>query len=172
MLFRSIGTYQERKRDGKTKVVDYFQVSSMAGTALSGTLTPTTSGEPRDYTLEEGVPQYNFQGIKMTVNGQPVESTTGFTGKAGVTLWMTAPNQGRYILSLLPHEGFQKSGVIRDSSITFESDGQKYELRGSELVLGARGAWNLYVMHDPSFAAKPNGIFWGTDRMENLLGKQ
>jgi Sigma-70 region 2 len=40
--------------------------------------------------------------------------------RRGATVWFCYPGQGRYILSLVPHEGF---------------------------ILGSKGAWNLYVLH-------------------------
>src|SRR5579883_3209906 len=97
--------------DGKTKVTDYLQVWNLGGTSGAGVRGST--GAPRDYSLDDGVPHFNWQGVKVTVNGQPA-AETGFTGRPGVTLWLTDPNHGRYVLSLLPHEGFQKAGTIHD----------------------------------------------------------
>lgn len=122
--------------DGAMKLVDYFQVWSEGS---DGPSAATTGAEPRDYTVDDGAPHFIFDGTKVLVNGQPSD-LAGSTTKPGATLWLAAPNQGRYILSLVPHDGFQKSGVIRDNMISFQADGQHYEIRTPGLILGTRGA--------------------------------
>ena len=77
--------------------------------------------------------------------------------------------RGRYILSLVPHDGFQKSGTIRDNVLSFQLDGQQYEIRTPDLILGVKGAWNLYAMHGPQYQPKVDWISMGTDRLDNLL---
>ena len=71
----------------------------------------------------------------------------------------------------MPHEGFQKSGAIRDNVISFQSDGQQYEVRTAAPLLGSKGAWNLYVLHDPQFQSRTDVLSIGLDRMDNLLPK-
>jgi len=150
--------------DGKQKVVDYFRIS---GPASAGPA--TTTAEPRDYTPDDGTVRLNSDGMVVLVNGQVFSDRMGTTTKPGATFWLTAPNQGRYILSLTPQSGFQKAGTIRDNVIAFRSDGQEYEIRMVSPVLGAKGAWNLYVMHDPRFQSRADMISVGLDRLTNLL---
>jgi hypothetical protein len=70
----------------------------------------------------------------------------GSETRRGATVWFCYPGQGRYILSPVPHEGF---------------------------ILGSKGAWNLYVLHAPSYAPKENRqVRFATDRLENLLPKR
>jgi hypothetical protein len=153
--------------DGSRKIVDYIEVRSVRAPAAAETTAPA-----RDYTPDDGPVNFGFFEAKALINGEPFNGGIGFTGKTGATLWMYAPNQGRYVLSLVPHEGFQKSGSIRDNVIEFQSDGQKYEIRTQNLVIGTKGAWNLYVLHQPLWLpeqGQENRIKLGTDRLENLL---
>ncbi len=151
--------------DGKQKVVDYFQVRRINPDGLAAA---TTSTSARDYSIDDGAPHFTFDGTRVLINGKS-DAGPASTTKPGSTLWIAAPNQGRYILSLLPHDGFQKSGTIRDNVISFQSDGQQYEIRTPDLIFGVKGAWNLYVMHDPQYQSKANWVSMGTDRLENLL---
>ncbi len=152
--------------DGKQKVIDYFRISGLreAGAA-------TTTAEPRDYTPDDGTVRINGNGMKVLVDGQAAPGRVGTTTKPGATIWLTAPNQGRYILSLVPQPQFQKSGAIRDNVISFQSDGQHYEVRTVDPVLGSKGAWNLYVMHDLQYQSRTDGVYLGLDRLTNLLPK-
>jgi hypothetical protein len=153
--------------DGKQKVVDYIHVSRLPEATAA-----TTTAEPRDYTPDDGTPTLNGNGMKVLVNGQTVSGVMGTTIKPGATLWVSARNQGRFILSLVPQAGFQKSGAIRDNVISFQAAGQQYEIRTQNPILGRKGAWNLYVLHDPTYQPKMDGISVGLDRLENLLPKR
>jgi hypothetical protein len=153
--------------DGSRKIVDYIQVSTFKEPAAA-----SSTAAAKDYTPDDGPLNFGFFDAKILVNGVPFTGVSGFTGKAGATLWMSVPNQGRYILSLVPSDGLQKAGVIRDNVISFESEGQKYEIRTQNLILGTKGAWNLYAAHDPLYQPKPgteNYISLGTDRLDNLM---
>jgi hypothetical protein len=88
-------------------------------------------------------------------------------------VWFYYPGQGRYVLSLVPHDGFSKAGDIRDNVISFQGEGQQFEIRTMKLIVGSSaGAWNLYVLHDPTFQPKEAGsVQFATDRLENLLPK-
>ena len=80
--------------------------------------------------------------------------------------------EGRFVLSFVPHAGFTRSGVVRGNVMTFQQDGQTYEIRFMQPVAGAGKVWNLFVLHDRTYQAKPNqrGMAQsGTDRLENLL---
>lgn len=153
--------------DGKQKVVDYIQVSG-----LSNASPATTTSEPRDYTPDDGTVRINGDPMTVLVNGQTITSTTGLTIKPGATIWLSAPKQGRYILSLLPHDGFQKAGVIRDNVISFQLDGPQYEVRTADPILGSKGAWNLFILHDPQYQSRNTIIAIGLDRLDNLLPKR
>jgi len=153
--------------DGKQKVVDYFQLSGG-----QSAIPATSTAEPRDYTPDDGAVHINGDRMVVLVNVQPATTRTGLTVKPGATIWLSAPNQGRYILSLLPHDGFQKAGTVRDNVISFQYDGPPYEVRTVDPILGSKGAWNLYVMHDAQFQSRTDGIYLGLDRLENLLPKR
>ena len=124
-----------------------------------------TGAKPKDYTPDDGPITFDCSGCTFWKDGRK-ENGVGFTTKPGSTLWAAIPGQGRYILSLVPHDGFVKSGAVRDNVVHFEN----YEVRFQSPVAGAGRAWNLYVLHDAGYSAPPM-VQMGTDRLENLIAK-
>ena len=169
--------------DGKRKIVDYIEFSPGSP---ADPPPATSTGEPRDYTLDDGPLKFDFVGF-VSINGQKFQGQTGFfRGKhGGATLWFSFPGQGRYILSLAPHDGFSKMGTVRDHVVSFQANGQRYEIRMGSPVVGNGGAWNLYGFYDPSYKTENNEqtaipgsippgtimVVGGTDRLESLLPK-
>jgi hypothetical protein len=84
---------------------------------------------------------------------------------AGSTMWLGLPGRGTYILSLAPREGydFQKAGAIRNHVIMFQDGGDHFEIRTSGPIAGSARAWNLYVLHEPTYEMK--GPLFGVDRL-------
>jgi hypothetical protein len=171
--------------DGKRKVVDYIQFPILPTTLPTvGPSLPTAANAPKDLTLDDGPLQFDFAGF-VSIDGRTFQGPTWFSpGKnGGATLWFSLPGKGRFILSLAPHDEFAKLGAIWDNVISFESDGQKYEIRMKSPIVGSGGAWNIYVLHDTSYkpdnsilsmisrdlAAGTPIVIGGTDRLENLL---
>jgi hypothetical protein len=155
--------------DGRQKVSDHIQVMRKPepGAAVS-------TAEPRDFTPDDGPVNIDFEDAKVWVNGQKYSGQTSFDTMRGATVSFSFPGRGRYILSLAPHEGFNKMGAVRDNVFSFETDGQQYEVRTMHLILGSKGSWNLYVLHDPSYVPEVNSgsVRVETNRLENLLGKR
>jgi hypothetical protein len=157
--------------DGRQKLVDYIQVSLEKEPPA-----PSSTGpEPKDYTIDDGPVALPMEGQwRVFVNGQQWAGIAGLTRKPGSTIWFSFPNKGRYILSLVPRDGFdfQKTGSIRDNTILFQSGSDRYEIRLPGPIVGAGGSYNLYVLHDPAYQPKPvasDGVHGGIDRLENLL---
>ena len=158
--------------DGKQKLVDYIQVGTRREPGA-----PHITVEARDFTLDDGPATFQFtKPTRFYINGQPFTGLGGFTTmRTGATLWFSVPNRGRYILSLTPHEGFQKRGAIRDNAVGFQDGDDRYEYRASSPILGAGKVWNLYVLHDPRYQPKAGleaAVSGGVDRLENLLPKR
>jgi hypothetical protein len=157
--------------DGRQKLVDYLQFSMWKEPAA-----PSSTGpEPRDYTIDDGPLVFPMEGQwRVFVNGQQWAGIAGLTRKPGSTMWFSFPAKGRYILSLVPRDGydFQKAGLIRDNTILFQSGIDRYEIRLAGPIVGAGGSYNLYVLHDPAYQPKPetaDSVSGGTDKLENLL---
>ena len=155
--------------DGRQKLVDYIRVTRRLEPGAA-----RTTAEARDFTLDDGPAAFQFATpTRFYINGLPFPGGVGFTTmRSGATLWFAVPNHGRYILSLTPREGFEKSGAIRDNVVTFQSGADSYEYRASSPILGAGKAWNLYVLHDPRYQPKAgmqSAVSGGVDRLENLL---
>jgi hypothetical protein len=156
--------------DGKQKVVDYIQVSKKPEPPAA-----TNDQQPKDYTLDDGPINFDFENeTSVWVDGEKYPGSYGAEIKTGATVWFYYPGQGRYILSLVPHEGFSQTGAVRDNVIAFQGEGQQFEIRTMKLIVGqSKGAWNLYVLHDPSYQLKERDqVQFGTDRLENLLPKR
>jgi hypothetical protein len=154
--------------DGTRKLTDIIVIRLPALPAAK------TSGAARDFTLDDGPITFDTSHWTFWKQGQQFQGMLGFTGKPGATLWVTMPGQGRYILSLTAHEGFTKSGAVRDNVVSFADAGQQYELRFQSPIAGAGKEWNLYVMHDVTYtsASGAAGVFVGTDRLDNLVAKR
>jgi hypothetical protein len=150
--------------DGTNRLTDVIAIESRRTRPPAA----QTTVPPRDYSIDDGPITFDVSRYSLWRQGKEVNS--GFTGKPGYTLWLIVPGEARYILSLIPHEGFRKQGTIRDNVAAFEDSGRTYELRFRSPVAGAGKAWNLYVMRA---SEKPSGIpaqiSFGTDRIENLL---
>lgn len=154
--------------DGKQKLTDYIEIFSHEPEPKAA----TTTADPRDFTLDDGPVRFDAERITVWTNGQKYSGLFGFTGKDGATFWIAFPGQGRYILSLARHDGFNLSGTVRDNVASFRDGGQEYELRFLSPIAGAEKAWRLYTMHDPTYRRLPNQqnmISMGTGRLENLL---
>jgi hypothetical protein len=161
--------------DGKQKVTDYIEFLARAPEPAGSAAGPAANAEPRDFTVDDGPVTFQAERVAVWIDGQKVSGTLGFTGKPGATFWIAFPGQGRYILSLVPHDGLIKSGALRDNAIAFQDGGRNYEVRFMGPIAGAGKAWNLYLLHDPTYTPDPKQrllINTGTDRLENLLPKR
>jgi hypothetical protein len=158
--------------DGTEKLTDYIQFFA----ELPEPKAAATTAAARDFTLDDGPVHFQFAESRFFVGGKQYSGNVNFQqARAGLTFWFAVPNQGRYVLSLLPHDGFTQSGEVRDNAIRFGDAGQQYELRTMDNIIGAGGAFHLYMRHDPTYQPKPgreNTVTVGMDRLENLLPNQ
>lgn len=163
--------------DGQHKIVDYLQFVMRPETPPEPSAAAALA-EPRDFTVDDGRVRFGIPGpSELRVNGKTYVGMRAMVGNGeGSTFWFHVPDHGRYILSLVPHDGFVKAGSIRDNVIAFQAEGQSYELRLAGTVAGGPdGAWNLYLFHDPSYqpsADMAKGIWIGIDRLDNLMPKR
>ena len=108
----------------------------------------------RDFTL--GNVELAVREHKLTINGELVGGGKPVRGFTGALLWFYVPERGRFIVSLMPHEGydFQKVGRIENNKISFKLGGDVYEWTSSAPVVGRSGGnWNLWVLHDPAYVS-------------------
>ncbi|HYL74637.1 MAG TPA: hypothetical protein VEU96_10550 [Bryobacteraceae bacterium] len=152
--------------DGQHKVVDYIEVSAKPEPRAA-----SSTAAPKDFTPDDGPIHIDFNDAQLWMNGEKYAGSTTFDTQSGATVFFYFPGEGRYILSLVPHEGFTKMGAIRDNVISLQSNGRQYEVRTMHLILGSKGAWNLYGLHDPSYTshASSRSVQVGTSRLERLV---
>jgi hypothetical protein len=154
--------------DGKQQVVDYIQVRNKPEPPEPPAA--TSKEMAKDYTPDDGPIKFDLDYYNIWIDGEKYSGSSGSYSQPGATIWFYYPGQGRYVLSLLPHEGFSKAGEIRDNVIVFEGDGRQFEIRTMKPIVDSKGAWNLYARHDPTFQPKEAGsVQFGTDRLEKLL---
>ncbi len=156
--------------DGKQKVADYIQVRYKP---LQEPPAATSKGLAKDYTPDDGPIKFDLDDYTIWIGGEKYSGSNGSDSQPGATLWFYYPGEGRYILSLIPHDGFSKAGEIRDNVFSFEAGGRQVEIRTMKSIIGdSPGVWNLYAIHDPAFQPKSaDSVQFGTDRLENLLPK-
>lgn len=134
------------------KIVDVVKVSFDRAKLWSAP--PRRSVPLRDFTL--GNVELAMRDYKLTINGELAgggqKPTRGF---AGALIWFYVPERGRFIVSLMPHEGydFQKVGRIENNKISFKLGEDLYEWTSSAPVVGNGGNWNLWVLHDAEYVS-------------------
>lgn len=132
------------------KIVDVVKVSF--DRAKLWNAPPRRSVPLRDFTL--GNVELAMRDYRLAINGELVGGGQKPTrGCAGALVWFYVPQRGRFIVSLMPHEGydFQKVGRIENNRISFTMGGDDYEWTSSAPVVGNGGNWNLWVLHDPDY---------------------
>jgi len=114
---------------------------------------------PRDFSLE--VVALEMKDYSLMVNDKLIAMGKSKTGSSGALLWIYIPNRGRFIVSLVPREGypFQKSGTVAGNKIEFTVNGDRYQWLSGSAILREEGTWNLWVLQDaqysPLFAVRP-----------------
>jgi hypothetical protein len=106
----------------------------------------------RDFTLD--AVELVVKNYRLLVNGNVAGIGKSTNGCAGALLWFYVQDRGRFIVSLVPRAGyeFQKVGIIEDNRIEFTIGDDRYEWLSSSPILPGGGTWNLWVLHDPTYA--------------------
>ena len=130
------------------KIVDVVQVSFDQSRLREA---PVSESPPRDYTLADV--ELNISNYKLLVNGEMVAGAKRTGGCAGPLVWFHLPGKGRFIFSLMPHNGydFRKVATIEHNRISFNWDGTQYEWFSSSPIIGSGGNWNLWVTRDADY---------------------
>ncbi|MGI9067413.1 MAG: hypothetical protein ACR2HX_13560 [Pyrinomonadaceae bacterium] len=106
---------------------------------------------PRDFTLDAVA--LTIMDYRLLVDGNLVAAGKPATNFTGALLWCYVEGQGRFIVSLVPRDGyqFQKVGVINENRMEFTVKGKHYEWLSSSPILPSGGSWNIWVLHDPNY---------------------
>ena len=106
---------------------------------------------PRDFTLD--AVELAVKDYRLLVNGNVVSVGKSTRACNGTLLWFYIQDRGRFIVSLVPREGyqFQKVGIVEDNRIEFTLGGNHYEWLSSSPILQPGGTWSLWVLHDPNY---------------------
>lgn len=106
---------------------------------------------PKDFTLD--AVSLAVKSYELMIDGNLVSKSKSKLGCEGSLLWFYIPDRGRFIISLVPREGyaFQKIGLLDGNRIEFVANGEFYEWTAGESILPNGGAWHLWVLHDPDY---------------------
>jgi hypothetical protein len=107
----------------------------------------------------------SVRNYQLLIDGKLIGSSNSTTGTAGSLLWFYVPGRGRFIVSLVPRDGysFEKIGVLDENRIEFSAGGEHYEWLSGAPILAGGGAWNVWVLQDKNYTP----IFGGNDRMQS-----
>ncbi len=111
----------------------------------------TPENQPRDFSLD--AVSLGIKSYQLLINGKVVGRSKSTIGYSGSLLWFYVPQRGRFIISLVPREGysFQKIGVLEGNKIEFVVNGELYEWLSGTEILPNGGSWNLWVLHDSRY---------------------
>jgi hypothetical protein len=123
-------------------------------------------GDQIRFTLDQPEPAQDFTlndvmlkltGFRLLINGEVRSGEREFSGFIGRLPYFYIPGKGRFILSIMPHEGydFQKIGLIDGNKISFSYGGDEFEWVSRDPVLYRGGKWHLWVLHDENFIGSP-----------------
>jgi len=134
-------------RESGVKIVDVVKVTFDRSILRENYL----DAAPKDFTLD--AVSLSIKSYELAIDGNVVGKSKSKLGCAGSLLWFYVPDRGRFIISLVPREGysFQKIGMLDGNRIEFVVDGEFYEWTSGESILANGGAWHLWVLHDPEY---------------------
>ena len=97
---------------------------------------------------------FTLENYSLFVDGVPLAERVGTIG--GRVLWFSLPEQGQFILSPEPHEGFrfEKIAELRGNTISFSREGKFYRIVSESLILSDGRGMELWVAHDAGFQPK------------------
>lgn len=114
---------------------------------------------PRDFAVTDAV--LHFDRPELIVDGAAIGSSGGMTG---VAVWFYTPDRGRFVLSLVPHPGFQRMGEVTDTRLTVKDESAVYEIHSRNSIAPGEGTFYIYVRHDRGWRPR------GDDAKRLLLG--
>ena len=129
------------------KIVDFVKVSFDRSNLWDDN--PRTL--PRDFTLDAVA--LKVVDFRLLIDGNLVAAGKPGTNFSGALVWCYVEGHGRFIVSLVPREGyqFQKAGIIKENRIEFTVKGHRYEWLSNSPILPSAGTWNVWVLHDPKY---------------------
>lgn len=167
------------------KIVDLIKIYESSNASSSPFPSGSATGGSNRPAADFSADAVEFKAISsiLKINGQSVFDAESVPrpGVTGALIWFYTPEQGRFILSLVPREGydFQKTGTIQGNKIAFSMRGNDYEwISQTPIVTSGSGNWNLWVLHDPNYRPRfPMGetssyIVGAADRIEYLIKKK
>lgn len=171
------------------RIIDLIKVTTSSNQPLEplssnirGTATARSDNRPaRDFSID--AVEMKITSSRLLIDGAPANENSGKfgIGLTGALLWFYAPQHGRFILSLAPHDGydFQKAGTIRGNKISFSAGGNLYEwISAAPVVASQNDHWNLWVLYQPDYVpdfvgAKTDSYLFGSaDGIEYLIKKK
>jgi len=129
------------------KVVDYLTLLRSAPVEMSN--------EPaREIALADV--ELTVQSPRILLNGRPLAPEGGDTeaGASGEAVGIYMPGFGRFAVSLLPHKGFQRLGVVSGNKFRFQDGASTIEVTSQSRIVPASGVFHLYVNSDRNWVPR------------------
>jgi hypothetical protein len=129
------------------KIVDVVKVTFDRSTLRDN----SPENQPRDFSLD--AVSLTIKGYQLLIDEKLVGKSKSTIGYSGSLLWFYVPERGRFIVSLVPREGysFQKVGVLEGNKIEFVINGEHYEWVSGAEILPNGGTWNIWVLYDSRY---------------------
>lgn len=126
------------------KIVDHVKIAR----TREQLITPPRAAPPRDFSITDV--DLALRDFRLVIDGEEVYTASPKRSCRGSLVFLELPDQGRFIFSLAPHEGyrFTKTATIEHDRIVFESKGKRYEWISREPIVAGGGKWRLWMLHD------------------------
>jgi hypothetical protein len=134
-------------KESGVKIIDVVSVTFDRSRLRDGVLETA----PKDFTLDAVA--LAVKNYSLSINGSLLSKSKSNIGASGALLWFYVPERGRFILSLVPREGYQfeKIAVLDENRIEFTMNGERYEWLSASPILPNGGWWYLWVLHDTNY---------------------
>jgi GWxTD domain-containing protein len=160
----------------KVKIIDLIKITTKIPQSSDSSLFNTTASssgfgsgsngrllsrqqKAQDFTLNDV--KLRLTSPKLLVSGavSPIRGSEWNGIIEGSMIYLYIPEKGRFVFSLFPRNGFdfQKDAVLENNKITFQSNGERYELISNAPVVSGGGNWSLWMLNDPNY--KPDLTF-------------
>jgi len=129
------------------KVVDYLTLLRSAPVEMPN--------EPaRDIALADV--ELTVQSPRILLNGRQFapEGSDTDAGASGEAVGIYVPGMGRFAVSLLPHKGFQRLGVVSGNKFRFQDGASTIEVTSQSRIVPASGVFHLYVNNDRNWVPR------------------
>jgi hypothetical protein len=136
------------------KIVDSLTVKALG----------ISNSPPREF--KETDAELRFVQPQLRVDSNRVSSPDN-GGISGAAVWFYVPGHGRFVMSLAPHSGFQKTGEVNGTLLTLHDGPHVIEIESRQPIAPGSGSFFVYVRQDSQWKPSGTSVLYGAaDRVE------